>query len=149
MFSHHLPVSHFASEIQGSSRALLLCFFPRKTGGWIRVEVVPGRTPFLLSNSVLKALRAVIDTENRSMWFKGHNQSIPLCTCRKNLMSVDFSQILNLENHGHEGSRMHEIHVANMDERKGSMLRVNVADIRDPKTPKLRNQILWITQETQ
>ena len=71
-------------------------FFPRKIGGWIRVEVVPGQTPFLLSNSVLRALRAVVDVEAKQVWFKGTNTSIPLKTCRKNLMSVDFSQILNL-----------------------------------------------------
>eukprot|EP00435_Cladocopium_sp_Y103_P042739 s1807_g11.t2 len=43
----------------GTLQSTHAVFFPRKTGGWIRVEVVPGRTPFLLSNSVLKALRAV------------------------------------------------------------------------------------------
>ena len=81
------------SGVLQSSHAV---FFPRKTGGWIRVEVVPGQTPFLLSNSVLRALRAVVDVEARQVWFKGSDDVIPLRTCRKNLMSVDFTQILNL-----------------------------------------------------
>ena len=85
-------------------------FFPRKTGGWIRVEVVPGQTPFLLSNSVLRALRAVVDVEARQVWFKGSETVIPLRTCRKNLMSVDFNRILNISFHEQQ-SHTHEIHV--------------------------------------
>lgn len=71
-------------------------FFQRKTGGWIRVEVVPGRTPFLLSNSALSSLKAVLDISDRVLWFKGNNTGIPLKSCRKNLMSVDFGEILRL-----------------------------------------------------
>ena len=50
-----------SGTLQGTSAV----FFPRKTGGWIRVEVVPGHTPFLLSNSVLKSLRAIADGEGQ------------------------------------------------------------------------------------
>ena len=42
------------SGVLSSTYALL---FVRKTGGWIRVEVVPGQGPFLLSNSVLSGVR--------------------------------------------------------------------------------------------
>ena len=101
------------SGVLQSSHAV---FFPRKTGGWIRVEVVPGQTPFLLSNSVLRALKAVVDVEARQVWFKGSDDVIPLRTCRKNLMSVDFTQILNLSCGSHQETD-HEIHV--MDQHEG------------------------------
>lgn len=48
------------------------------------------------------------------IWFKGHNESIPLGTCRKNLMSVDFSRILNLAGNDTEPSMIHDIHVTHM-----------------------------------
>ena len=101
------------SGVLQSSHAV---FFPRKTGGWIRVEVVPGQTPFLLSNSVLRALKAVVDIEAKQVWFKGSDTVIPLRTCRKNLMSVDFAQILNLSCGSQKGDD-HEIHV--MDQHEG------------------------------
>ena len=45
------------------------------------------------------------------MWFKGFRGSIPLGTCRKNLMCVDFSKVLNLElENEHENHEPHEIH---------------------------------------
>ena len=99
------------SGVLQSSHAV---FFPRKTGGWIRVEVVPGQTPFLLSNSVLRALKAVVDVDAKQVWFKGSDTVIPLRTCRKNLMSVDFTQILNLSS-GVPQESDHEIHVIGME----------------------------------
>ena len=40
-----------------STYAVLL---PRKNGGWIKVEVIPGNAPFLLSNSLLRKLKGVV-----------------------------------------------------------------------------------------
>ena len=91
------PVSHSDLEIPGTLRSTFAVFFPRKTNCWIRVEVVPGRTPFLLSNSMLSSLRAVVDIESKRLWFKGSQGSIPLKTCRKNLLCVEFSKLLNMD----------------------------------------------------
>ena len=94
----------------GTLQSTSAVFFPRKTGGWIRVEVVPGQTPFLLSNSVLRSLKAVVDVDGGMLWFKGRNDGVPLKSCRKNLMSVDFGKILEI---GKQGSKQEdEIHVA-------------------------------------
>ena len=38
--------------------------------GWFRIAVVPGPTPFLLSSTFLKQIKAVIDTEEGTMWSK-------------------------------------------------------------------------------
>ena len=67
---------------------------PRCQNGWIRVEVVPGQTPFLISNSILKGLRSVVDVEDQVLMFKGSQVVIPLKTCRKNLLSVDVAELL-------------------------------------------------------
>ena len=45
-----------------SQYALLL---PRSQNGWIRVEVVPGQTPFLISNSILKGLKGIVDVDGK------------------------------------------------------------------------------------
>ena len=94
-----------------STRAV---FFRRKTGGWIRVEVVPGRTPFLLSNSVLKSLKAVVDVDGKVLWFKQFGQTIPLRSCRKNLMSVNFGKILEITGNNDQGLT-HDIHIHEHD----------------------------------
>eukprot|EP00435_Cladocopium_sp_Y103_P033530 s374_g8.t1 len=42
---------------------------PRQQKGWIRVEVVPGRTPFLISNTVLKEMGILIVPETNNSVF--------------------------------------------------------------------------------
>ena len=34
------------------------------------IAIVPGQTPFLLSNSFLKGTKAVIDTDGETLWSK-------------------------------------------------------------------------------
>ena len=94
----------------GTLKSNSAVFFPRKTGGWIRVEVVPGQTPFLLSNSVLRALKAIIDVEGGMLWFKGCTTGVPLKPCRKNLMSVRFKEILTVTPESYNGES-DEIHM--------------------------------------
>ena len=44
-------------------------YFPLQ-GSWFRVAIVPGPTPFLLSRSFLKQIKAVVDAEDGSVWSK-------------------------------------------------------------------------------
>ena len=74
-----------------SSFAILL---PRSQKGWIRVEVVPGQTPFLISNSILKGLRGIVDVEDQVLRFKDNPTVIPLKPCRKSLLSVKVADLL-------------------------------------------------------
>ena len=74
-----------------SSFAVML---PRKENGWLRVEVVPGHTPFLISNAVLCGLRGVIDVEGKTLGFKGSPQKIRLESVRKNLMGIKVLELL-------------------------------------------------------
>ena len=67
--------------------------------GWLRLEVVPGETPCLISNSILKSLRGVIDTECQTLMFKGSDCVIPLTTVRKNLMAAKVLDLLQSAPH--------------------------------------------------
>ena len=79
------------------------------------MEVLQGRTPFLLSNSVLSSLRAVVDIESKRMWSKGSRSSIPLKTNRKNLMRVDLAKLLSMDMGDTENSSQ-DIHVTTSHE---------------------------------
>ena len=52
---------------------------------WLRIEVVEGETPFLLSNSFLKALNADVCTSNSSLRLNTLNKHVPLKTNSKGL----------------------------------------------------------------
>ena len=75
-----------------STYAVLL---PRKIGGWIKVEVIPCNTPFLLSNSLLRKVKGVVDVEGRKLMFKGVNFGIHLVECRKHLLGLSVHDLLN------------------------------------------------------
>ena len=45
----------------GTLQSQFALLFARRKQGWLRVEVVPGTTPFLISNRVLKGLRCMVD----------------------------------------------------------------------------------------
>ena len=67
---------------------------PRSQNGWLRVEVVPGQTPFLISNAVLRGLRGIVDVEGCLLGFRGSQVSIPLVPVRKNLMGIKIVDLL-------------------------------------------------------
>jgi hypothetical protein len=74
-----------------SDYAVLL---PRAPNDWLRVEVVPGQTPFLISNAVLGKLRGVVDVEGRQLGFKGSDVWIPLFGVRKIFWGVKVTDLL-------------------------------------------------------
>ena len=60
---------------------------------WFRIAVVPGHTPFLLSSTFLKQIKAVIDTDEGTMWSKTLKQNIVLERSPKNLFLMDINQL--------------------------------------------------------
>eukprot|EP00435_Cladocopium_sp_Y103_P014094 s696_g3.t1 len=76
-----------------SEYAVLL---PRAQNDWLRVEVVPGQTPFLISNAVLGKLRGIVDVEGKQLGFKGSEikTKIPLFGVRKNLLGIKVMDLL-------------------------------------------------------
>ena len=59
----------------------------------LKVAVVPGATPFLLSNTLLRTLGAVIDTQNKVMEAKTINRRFPLQLSPKGLFLIDINDL--------------------------------------------------------
>ena len=57
-----------------------------------RIAIVPG-TPFLLSSSFLKGIKAVIDTDTGVLWSKSLNKELMVSQSNKNLFLMDISQL--------------------------------------------------------
>eukprot|EP00435_Cladocopium_sp_Y103_P018074 s4573_g4.t1 len=67
----------------------------------LKVAIVPGSTPFLLSSTLLRALSATIDTEKHLLFSRKLNQEFPLQLTSKGLFLLD----LNLLAQQQPGSR--------------------------------------------
>ena len=63
---------------------------------WFKVEVVDGKTPFLLSNAVLRQLRCKLDFEANNLWIPESQQTIPLKVGSKGLYYIDMVDFLGL-----------------------------------------------------
>ena len=87
--SCHLTFRFGNQQTLTSRHALLLPLGRAK----FRIAVVPGRTPFLLSSSFLKGIKAVIDTDNGTMWSKTLNRELAITQSNKNLFLMDISQL--------------------------------------------------------
>ena len=63
---------------------------------WMRIEVVSGGTPFLLSNAFLKSLAADVCTSTSELRVAGSRQRIPLKVNSKGLFQVELSHVLDV-----------------------------------------------------
>ena len=62
-------------------------------GQWIRIAIVNGNTPFLLSSSFLKCIKAVIDTEEGTLWSKLLGKHLHIERNSKELFLMDINQL--------------------------------------------------------
>ena len=60
----------------------------------LKIAIVPGSTPFLLSNTLLRALEAVIDTKAQVIVAKKSGRTIPLTLTSKGLFLVDLNDLV-------------------------------------------------------
>lgn len=60
---------------------------------WFRIAIVPGKTPFLLSNAFLRTIKAVIDTEANTLWGKMLGKYLETSKSASNLMLLDLNQL--------------------------------------------------------
>ena len=72
-----------------SSQALVLPLGPLK----LKIAVVPGGTPFLVSNTLLRALRAIINCQNRTVSSPMLQHEIPLKLSSKGLFLIDINTV--------------------------------------------------------
>ena len=63
-------------------------------GCWMRLEVVSGDTPFLLSNAFLKATSADVSSRNSELVFHQQGCKVPLQVNSKGLFTVELSEVL-------------------------------------------------------
>ena len=62
---------------------------------WLRIALVPGSTPFLLSNSFCRSLQAVIDTDTHEIWFKNLGCKIKMIVSDRNLFLLNIADLVN------------------------------------------------------
>ena len=64
-------------------------------GYQLKVAIVPGSTPFLISSTLLRAIGAVIDTTNNSIYASRIDRTIPLHLTEKGLFLLDLNELAN------------------------------------------------------
>ena len=62
---------------------------------WMRIEVVAGQTPFLISNAFLKAFSADISTSTHELIFPRYGCRVPLMSNSKGLFTVHLADIVS------------------------------------------------------
>lgn len=62
-------------------------------GFLLKVAIVPGSTPFLLSNTLLRALGAVIDTERKELYAKKIDRTLSLHLTSRGLFLLDINEL--------------------------------------------------------
>ena len=66
-------------------------------GFHLKIAIVPGSTPFLLSNTLLRALESIIDTQEKVLISKKLNMSFPLQLTSKGLFLLDLNDLASVE----------------------------------------------------
>ena len=64
-------------------------------GLWLKVAVVPGSTPFLLSNTLLRAIGAIIDTSQKTIFASKINKVIPIQLTDRGLFLLDLNDLVD------------------------------------------------------
>ena len=70
----------------------------------LKIAIVPGATPFLVSNTLLRALGAMLHTNDHQLILPRYSHKIPLKLSSKGLYLVDMNLLFQVP-HGREGSR--------------------------------------------
>lgn len=74
---------------------------------WMRIEVVSGNTPFLLSNAFLKAFAADVSTSTQELIFPTYGFRVPLTCNTKGLYLVELAEIVEAMSQRRPSSTMH------------------------------------------
>ena len=80
-------------------------------GLWLKIAVVPGSTPFLLSNTLLRAIGAVIDTSKRTIYAAKIGKTIPIQLTGKGLFLLDLNDLVDttVSKHAAETHQVSEV----------------------------------------
>ena len=81
----------FGNQATLSSQEALV--IPLSSQLHLKVAVVPGATPFLLSNALLRTLQAVVDTGKNVMWVERFKRQVPLHLTDRGLYLIDINDL--------------------------------------------------------
>ena len=116
----------------------------------LKIAIVPGSTPFLLSNTLLRALKAVIDTEEHSMLCKKSGRTIPLTLTGKGLFLVDLNDLIGQIGQDLNFSHTAETHsIIDVHQQKAEMQRHSIDTSSCDVQPGINtkpNQTISLTQ---
>ena len=62
-------------------------------GFQLKIAIVPGNTPFLISNTLLRALKASIDVEEHTIWSKLLQREFPMQLSPRGLFLIDLNDL--------------------------------------------------------
>ena len=83
----------------------------------LKIAIVPGSTPFLLSNTLLRALGAIIDTEMHTMFVRRTGKTIPLTLTSKGLFLLDVNHLASSTQDANEQlAETHTLSDANLNQ---------------------------------
>ena len=63
---------------------------------WLKVEIVKGKTPFLLSNAVMRQLRGQLNFDTNTLWIPELGKGIGLTLNSKGLYLIDIRELLGV-----------------------------------------------------
>ena len=90
-------------------------------GYQVKIAIVPGSTPFLLSNTLLRTLGAVIDTDEKILHAKKFNRSFPLQLTPKGLFLLDLNDLASVHDTSSSGDVTAETHIATESKIQGAV----------------------------
>ena len=76
--------------VLSSTQALVVPIGPLK----VKIAIVPGNTPFLISNAFLRGIQAVVDTHHKHLKSPLLKRSIPLELSPRGLFLMDFNEVI-------------------------------------------------------
>ena len=106
--------------------------------GWFRVEVVEGKTPFLLSNAFLRKIGGVLDFEQVVLRIPKWQRQAELALDRKGLYKVDMVRLLDgleCQQSNRESESESIWHASTTDDRPNATVAASDLDLACAKSP--------------
>lgn len=87
---------------------------------WLKIVIVPSNTPFLIANSVFRALEAVIDTGRNQIFFRKLQCTAPITLTDRKLYLLDLESLLSQIDQSENAENQQPLVCQCMDEDKSS-----------------------------
>ena len=122
-------------------------FLKRHGKGWLRVEIVPGSTPFLISNAVIEGMKGILDVHMGCLSFHGSDDMLRLRQVRRKLNCVNIRDLLNIRFHDGTGENcLHtEVETNKQDSPQPPPQDVHVEFVKEPNHDERQTSLLQTT----